>query len=84
MAKGKKTGGRKPGSLNKNSARIKDSILNVFDRLGGDEAFFLWAQDNKTDFYKMTQKLIPRDLNLNVAMRLEDIVAGSEDPGAGE
>ena len=81
MAKGKKTGGRQKGTVNKTSANVRDSILKVFDLIGGDAAFADWARENKTEFYKIHAKLIPRDLNVTGQLRLEDIVASDKDQG---
>lgn len=80
MAKGKKTGGRQKGSLNKTSLNVKESVMRVYDLIGGDDAFADWAKTNKTEFYKITAKLIPRDVDVSGSVRLEDIVAGGDDP----
>lgn len=80
MAKGRKTGGRQKGSLNKTSLNVKEAVLRVYEKIGGDDAFAEWAKDNKTEFYKITAKLIPRDIELGGTVRLEDIVAGGDDP----
>lgn len=62
---GKKFGGRKPGSVNKTTASIKESILNVYAALGGDKGFSNWATEEKTEFYKIFARLIPQDQNLS-------------------
>lgn len=53
--------GRPKGVPNKATTKIKDAMLEVFERLGGVEAMTIWAMEekNKTDFYKMITKLLP-------------------------
>lgn len=79
VPKGVRIGGRKKGTPNKFSRDIKQSILKAYDAIGGDDAFAEWARDNKTEFYKIHAKLIPKDVNLHGELRLEEIVAGDED-----
>lgn len=41
------------------------------DGKGGDHAhFYEWATENPTDFYKIASKMIPIDLNANVAAQI--------------
>lgn len=80
MAKGHKTGGRKPGSKNKVSEDVRACILHVYAEIGGNVAFAKWARTNQTEFYKIHSKLIPKDINLSGALRLEDLLGGGEDP----
>lgn len=80
MAKGIKTGGRKPGSKNKTSADVRQSILNVYSTLGGDDAFAKWAKSNPDEFYKIHARLAPKDIDVAGALRLEDIVGGVDNP----
>lgn len=60
-----KTGGRKPGSLDKQarllvSADLAGSILETFRQLGGTAAMVTWAADNKTVFYtQILSRLMP-------------------------
>lgn len=60
MAKGKKTGGRKPGSPNKMTAGAKEALEAVFEQRGGVPAFLAWSHRNPDEFYKLWGKLIPR------------------------
>ena len=63
--KGKpKTGGRKPGVVNKATASVKEAFAEAFDKLGGAEALVAWGRENPTDFYKLASKLIPTDVNM--------------------
>lgn len=58
-----KTGGRRPGTPNKNTTAIKDAFKQAFDDMGGAEALVTWGRENQTDFYKLASKLIPVDMN---------------------
>lgn len=62
MAIGKKTGGRQKGSENKLTGLAKDNIAAVFNRLGGTAGMAAWAEENKTEFYKLYARLIPVQL----------------------
>lgn len=61
--KGKKTGGRKRGSLNKTTVSVKQVFEEAFDGLGGTKALVKWAKAEPTEFYKLYAKLIPQDIN---------------------
>ena len=61
MAKGRKTGGRQVGTLNKITATFKDAIRTVYEDIGGHAAFAAWAKKNQTDFYKIAARLIPTE-----------------------
>lgn len=59
-----KTGGRQKGSINKTSQSVKESILEVFEQIGGSTNFSKWAKKEETEFYKIFARLIPQDQNL--------------------
>lgn len=59
MATGKKTGGRQKGSENKLTGLAKDNIAAVFNRLGGTAGMAAWAEEHKTEFYRLYARLIP-------------------------
>jgi len=59
-----KTGGRKPGSLNKVTASVKGALEEAFDRLGGVDSLVAWGSENPSDFYKCWSKLIPKDIKI--------------------
>ena len=59
-----KKGGRQKGVQNKATTTVKESILAVYDRLGGDQGFSDWATTEKTEFYKIFARLVPQDQNL--------------------
>jgi hypothetical protein len=61
MAKGKKTGGRRPGSKNKLTVSVRESIIAVFHGLGGIPAMQSWAKANETAYYNILARLIPQE-----------------------
>lgn len=54
--------GRPKGAINKLSGTAKENIAAVFVRLGGTSAMAEWANENKTEFYKLYSKLLPVDI----------------------
>lgn len=65
MSQGQKTGGRIRGVPNKVSAQAKENIIAVFTRLGGTRAMAEWAEENKTEFYKIYSKMLPAEMKLD-------------------
>ena len=57
-----KTGGRRKGSLNKTTKVFRESVLNTYGTIGGDEQFAKWATENQTEFYKLCGRLIPQEV----------------------
>jgi hypothetical protein len=54
--------GRPKGATNKVPRQVKESILEVFDELGGTDGMLEWAKSdpkNQTEFYKMYGRLAP-------------------------
>ena len=63
---GKKTGGRRAGTLNKKTVVVKEALETVFEGLGGTDAMLIWAREHPTEFYtSLFGRLLPRDLNLS-------------------
>lgn len=60
-----KTGGRQAGTPNKVSATVKENVLAVFNRLEGTAGMAKWAEDNKTEFYKIYAKLLPTSAEIS-------------------
>lgn len=64
--KGKKTGGRQPGSPNRLSLSAKECISQVAQRLGGVDALYNWVNAdnyNKNSFWtKIYPRLLPVQL----------------------
>ena len=71
---GKREGaGRKPGSVNKLSMTVKQNVINVFDRLGGEDHMVEWAIENPNQFYNIYAKLMPTQSELGT-------IEGQESP----
>lgn len=64
MAKGKKTGGRKKGSVNKSTASIKLAVCEAFTKLGGVKSLVEWGkkEDNRGEFYKLWGRMAPQEI----------------------
>jgi hypothetical protein len=62
MAKGKKTGGRRPGSQNKTTRVFKEMVVQCLSDIGGRAALKRWAVENQTEFYKIAARLIPTEV----------------------
>lgn len=65
MAKGVKTGGRKKGTPNKFPRTVKESIFEVYERLGSVDGFHAWAVSNPDEFYKNYFKLAPKEVEVS-------------------
>ena len=63
----KKTGGRKAGTPNKVSNIVPDNVIAVFDEIGGNEAMAEWAKDNRTEYYRLWSKLLPKQINSDIS-----------------
>lgn len=63
MAK-EKTGGRQKGTPNKLTSSFKELVQQTFQKLEEEPGggMLEWAKANKTEFYKISSKLIPQDL----------------------
>jgi hypothetical protein len=63
-----KTGGRKKGSGNVITTTVRQTVLEVFQRLQNDPDANLeqWAKKETTEFYRMASKLIPTDIKADV------------------
>ena len=62
---GEKTGGRQKGSVNKITASFKELVQKTFQALEEDPnegGMLAWAKKNKSDFYKISSKLIPTEM----------------------
>lgn len=64
---GEKTGGREAGAQNKFTGTVKETILRVFEELGGEKGLLEWVQksaSNKRMFYSAFMKMLPREVHL--------------------
>ena len=76
--KGKpKTGGRRPGSVNRFTGTFRDAVQTVYNGLGGHAAFGKWAKSNPTEYYRIASKLIPLEIKGGVKDQITVIVQRS-------
>ncbi len=59
---GPKTGGRKKGTVNKNTKALKDMILGALDKKGGETYLMQQAEENPTAFLTLIGKVLPTTL----------------------
>jgi hypothetical protein len=82
MAKGRKTGGRRPGSANKITRTVKEVFEKTFRDMQADpdkpHALAKWAEIEPGEFYKLAAKLIPAeikgDFNHTVTPNINSVV----------
>ena len=74
-----KTGGRKPGSLNKITKDINEALIESFDILGGVNYLVEQGKANPVAYMSLLGKKLPKDVNNNVTLNkselLQEIVA---------
>lgn len=60
--------GKPPGTLNKLTKTVKETVLAVFNELQEDPKVKLsaWAKDEPTEFYRIAAKLIPTEISATV------------------
>ena len=54
--------GRLPGTKNKSTVQVKEALTAAFDNIGGILGFSTWAAANRTEFYRLYAKLLPRQI----------------------
>lgn len=54
---------RTVGAKNKIPQAAKENIAAVFVRLGGTAKMAEWAEENKTEFYRIYARLLPHELS---------------------
>lgn len=59
--------GRPPGCRNKITRTMKESFLNVYDALGGEEWLLTVAKENELEFAKLLARLLPSSVHAEVA-----------------
>ena len=86
--KRQKAGGRRKGTPNKSTIAIREAVLQVFadlqHRSGEANGHLMdWALGNATDFYKLSSKLLPRQVTGEdggpVITRIELVAATPEE-----
>jgi len=83
--------GRRKGSINKFTT-LKAAFLNVFERMGGEDALLEWVRasnHNTAAFYQWVTKMLPADLNLSgqdgspIRVQLEKVITNIDPNGSG-
>jgi hypothetical protein len=60
----KKRMGRPKGVPNKINGTVKENVIAVFNLIGGRHALADWAEDNRTEFYRLYAKLLPTETTI--------------------
>lgn len=63
---GKKHGGRKKGTPNKNTAALKTAIMNAFEQVGGQDYLVMVAKDDPKTFIQLLGRVLPAELKAEV------------------
>lgn len=61
--------GRPKGTPNKLSKSVRETVLEVFNKMqeeGGPASLANWAKDEPTEFYRIAAKLIPMGIKADV------------------
>jgi hypothetical protein len=67
MAKGRKTGGRQPGTPNKMTADLRAMISAALVEAGGKKYLVEQAAESPAAFLKLLGQTLPKDVNLNAS-----------------
>ena len=62
-----KTGGRQKATGNKIATEAKEALGLAFAQLGDVRGLVEWGRLNRTPFYGLWGKLVPRDVNANLS-----------------
>jgi hypothetical protein len=60
--KGKKTRGRRPGSVNKTTASATAALTQAFDEMGGVPALVEWGRSDPAAFYRLWGRMVPHEM----------------------
>jgi hypothetical protein len=75
-----KGAGRKPGVPNRITVASKLAMLDAFADLGGVDSLVAWGRRNRTEFYKLWAKTLPRDVSLDFAPSVVVKIVAGMDP----
>lgn len=67
--------GRAIGQHSVQSRQAKDNLEEAFLKLGGVAGLVKWGKNNRTEFYKIWARLIPKDVSVNPGQGLEDMLS---------
>ena len=70
--------GRKPGSVNKTTAAVKETLMLAFDGVGGLPALIEWGRANPTPFYQTWAKLLPNEIKAELDKKLLEFASFNE------
>jgi hypothetical protein len=59
---GRKFGGRKKGTPNKVTSKIKDAVMKAFEEVGGDKYLTTIAREDPKTFCTLLCKVLPTEL----------------------
>lgn len=62
--------GRPKGAVNKTTTAAKEAFSLAFEGIGGVPALIEWAEENRSDFFKLYARLIPVELSGEVKARI--------------
>ena len=71
---GDRRGGRAIGTRNKVSRQAKANLEEAFTRLGDVAGLVTWGRKNRTEFYRIWARLIPKDVSIEAGAGLEDLL----------
>ena len=60
----RKTGGRRPGSVNRFQKNLRESVLEAYQQLGGTDWLVEQGRANPTAFMNLLSKLLPKDVSV--------------------
>lgn len=72
--KGERRGGRAIGTRNKVSRQAKANLEEAFTKLGDVAGLVRWGRKNRTEFYRIWARLIPKDVSIEAGAGLEDLL----------
>ena len=59
--------GKVKGTQTKATTSVKEAFRLAFEGIGGVKALIEWAKDEKTEFFKIYSKLLPKELEVSGA-----------------
>jgi hypothetical protein len=65
MAKGRKTGGRKPGVPNKVTGDVRAMIVEALQTAGGAQYLAAQAHDNPSAFMALVGRALPKEMTVD-------------------
>ena len=66
--------GKKPGTPTKTTQSVKEAFRLAFDGVGGVPELIKWAKEERTEFFKIYSKLLPKEVEVSgeVNLRMMD------------